>query len=149
MRLRICGPILCVAIFAFGVGQVASDAGAAKRTPYCSALLKVLTTDADSVQNSMVTKIDEKFKRPLTPSMKASRESIVKTVGQAKAYAPNLSDSSLLTKYRSRLEAATTSRPLIDTVWAFDTTGSRKPLFACRGQYKTIVSPAAPFGPAP
>lgn len=149
MRLRIGGPVLCVAIFALGVGLVPSEAGAAKRTPYCSALMKVLTTDADNVQNSFETTTDEKLERPLTPSMKSSRNSLVKTVSQATAYAPNLPDSSSLTKYRSRLEAATTSRPLIDAVWAFDGKGSRKLLLACRGQYKTIVSPAAPFGPAP
>lgn len=149
MRFRICGPVLCVAIIALGVGLVPSNAGAAKRTPYCSALLRVLTTDANNVQNSMETVMDEKLQRPLTPSMESSRNSLVRTVSQATTYAPNLSDLSSLTKYRSRLEVATTSRPLIDAVWAFDARGSRKPLLACRGQYKIIASPAAPFGPAP
>jgi hypothetical protein len=149
MRSRAWVSMLCVLLVAVGTALVpltiSTEAGATARTPYCAALLRVLTIEAGHVQNSMTTAINQKPQRPLTSSMKSARYSLVKTVSRARTFAPNNLDASSLKKYRSQLEAATTPRPLIETIWAFDATGSRIPLLACKGQYKTLATPSAPF----
>jgi hypothetical protein len=131
-----------------GTTTTSPVAGAAARTPYCSAVLKVLSTDASNVVNSLQTKINEEPQRPLSGSMKSRRSMLVVDVDSAIANSPNQADKSALNGYLRKLKDSRTPLTLITVVWAFD---GKRPLAvtkACRGQYKYLVSPIAPFGPA-
>jgi hypothetical protein len=126
-----------------------SVAGASTRTSFCSALLKVLSTDANRVVQSLDPKINEKPQRPLTASMDVSLSKLILGVNSADTTSPSQASKSVLRIYLKRLTNSRSPLSVIKVVWAFDSKGSRSSLLACRGQYKHIVSLIAPFGPAP
>ncbi|MGA7835957.1 MAG: hypothetical protein WCA31_12185 [Acidimicrobiales bacterium] len=144
MTLRSLSALLVISfIFMWSQSGEQSRAGAVSRSLFCSALLKVLSTRADAVDTAVNV---PKKPTSLTSHMVGALTDLVSELKIALEHAPNVAARNALQNYVAELVDTDSPARILREVWSFDSRGSKKqPLAACRGQYKYIVSPAAPF----